>query len=230
MEQMRGRIRDAIDNEHIRGMTIDIRVGDAFDELLQDAERLGASLLVIGQSAVKTSHAVLARKLARQAEANVLVIPDYSRPTISRILVPVDFSDLSAKALRLAVSLADELGPEVEVHSLNVFDIPPVNWARIQKSEADMVRMLKDDRRLARDRFIGDHIGDDQEKIERSLVRQMDGSIGKHITDHAEGKGFDLIMMGARGHSPVASMLLGSVAEKVLSTSDGVPVMIVRQD
>lgn len=37
----------------------------------------------------------------------------------------------------------------------------------------------------------------------------------------------DLIVMGSRGHGTIASMILGSVAQKVLTHAD-VPVMVVR--
>jgi nucleotide-binding universal stress UspA family protein len=53
------------------------------------------------------------------------------------------------------------------------------------------------------------------------------GGPGERIAAMAEGGKFDLVMMGSRGHGALGSLMLGSVAQKVLAGCS-VPVLLVR--
>jgi nucleotide-binding universal stress UspA family protein len=53
------------------------------------------------------------------------------------------------------------------------------------------------------------------------------GHAAEEILNAAKSGAVDLIVMGSHGHGTFGSLLLGSVAQKVLSTSH-VPVLIVR--
>ena len=53
------------------------------------------------------------------------------------------------------------------------------------------------------------------------------GNAGEVIGKTAESGKFDLVMMGSRGHGALGSLVMGSVATKVLAQSK-VPVLLVR--
>ncbi len=53
------------------------------------------------------------------------------------------------------------------------------------------------------------------------------GHVAESIADLAQKGRFDLIIMGSRGHSDIANLVLGSVATKVLAKSS-VPVLLIR--
>lgn len=58
-------------------------------------------------------------------------------------------------------------------------------------------------------------------------TRTVVGNAADEILKIAEKDKVELIVMGSRGHGSIRSMILGSVAQKVLTHSE-VPVMIVR--
>ena len=53
------------------------------------------------------------------------------------------------------------------------------------------------------------------------------GSAGEEIAKYVEQGQFDLIVMGARGHSPLSKLVMGSVSTKVLA-SCSTPVLLIR--
>lgn len=53
------------------------------------------------------------------------------------------------------------------------------------------------------------------------------GQAGETIAAYADAGKFDLIVMGAHGHSALAGLVMGSVTTKVLARSR-VPVLVVR--
>ena len=46
--------------------------------------------------------------------------------------------------------------------------------------------------------------------------------------DYAYDKKADLIVMGAKGHSQVELLLMGSVTEKVLAVNESIPTLVVK--
>ena len=56
-------------------------------------------------------------------------------------------------------------------------------------------------------------------------IRQ--GHVADEIVKAAAEGGFDMIVMGAKGRSALKDLLLGSVAQRVLSTAK-IPVMLVK--
>lgn len=53
------------------------------------------------------------------------------------------------------------------------------------------------------------------------------GPAGETIADYAEKQRFELILMGSHGHGAIGRLVMGSVANRVLSNC-GVPVLLIR--
>ena len=66
----------------------------------------------------------------------------------------------------------------------------------------------------------------DAEGIKHDMVVRT-GHVAQEIVLCAKAGKFDLIALGAKGRSAVADLLLGSVAQRVLATSD-LPVVLIK--
>jgi nucleotide-binding universal stress UspA family protein len=62
---------------------------------------------------------------------------------------------------------------------------------------------------------------------ERTAVEVQVGEPAEEIVDLARLEGYDVVVMGSRGLSPVKELILGSVSHRVLHTAP-CPVLIVR--
>ncbi len=135
------------------------------------------------------------------------------------ILLAVDGSKHAAKAVDLAAQLAVD---DAEVVVLHVAEVLP---ARFQTTgavddavDADVVALAK---RYAKDLEAAGCRA-------RTEFRQIRfGHVGRVIVETAQELHADVIVMGSRGRSDLAAMLMGSVAHKVLHDADR-PVLIAR--
>jgi nucleotide-binding universal stress UspA family protein len=134
--------------------------------------------------------------------------------TITRILVPMDFSAHSHMALRYATTLARRFGAAVEL--LHVVDdafatgawgfeayVP--NLAEVQEQLiAEAESRLAECRATVRDQGI--HAA--------AIVRN--GPTAVTIVGYAKALGADLIVMGTHGRTGFTHLVMGSVAERVV--------------
>lgn len=139
--------------------------------------------------------------------------------TLTRILLPTDFSDTAQHALDYARELAGRFG--ASVHLLHVVPDPMQNWAtEAMPVVSDLAERWKADaeRRLEEIRFDGPQ-----------TVRAVRiGHAFVEILQYAADNAIDMIVMGTHGRGPVEHLLLGSVAEKVVRKAS-CPVLTVKQ-
>ena len=144
---------------------------------------------------------------------------------ISRILVPVDFSAYSERALEYAIGLAGRLG--ASLHLLHVVEDPIATgfWGgemvipNLTELREELVHGAE--RQLVSSREAAERAG-------VSVVSTVQvGLPAITIVDHAKSLGVDLIVMGTHGRTGMAHLLMGSVAERVLRAST-TPLLIVR--
>lgn len=142
------------------------------------------------------------------------------------ILIAVDGSSHSDKAIELALRVADD-NPQVRISALLVApDYGVADYARatfISPPDAPPLREVLADEGLARlARLLARH-GERAARI-LPLVRVGDRPF-EHIVETASQEHCDLIVMASRGHGALVGALLGSQTQRVLSLAT-VPVLV----
>jgi nucleotide-binding universal stress UspA family protein len=131
-----------------------------------------------------------------------------------------DGSESADRALAVAKSLASEQGSAlVAIHSVELLAGPGSRGAFTADAEE----------------------GDHRSKIERQVNELVDGGVNASmqvveggltgtaahtIAEVAENEGADLIVVGSRGHTAFAGLLLGGVAQRILHIAR-CPVLVV---
>jgi universal stress protein A len=144
---------------------------------------------------------------------------------VSKILVPVDFSDCARSALTHALSLAAQLGSTLEV--LHVAEVPEFK-TEVRVAGGPGTTSLREYALEAAkgelDALLGTLAATDREKIKVRLDagRPRDAILARAKDIHA-----DLIVMGTHGRTGRVHSLAGSVAESVVRTAP-CPVLTVR--
>lgn len=144
--------------------------------------------------------------------------------TITRILVPTDFSADANAAFTYALGLARKF--DAPVHLLHVVEDPlaagvwssEIYTAEIAGLQVNLVRDAEE--RLRRS------VPDDAGTVS-SEVRT--GNAAKQIVEAARATNTDLIVMGTRGRTGLAHVIMGSVAERVVRLAP-CPVLTLRAE
>ncbi|MGB9497576.1 MAG: universal stress protein [Dissulfuribacterales bacterium] len=139
----------------------------------------------------------------------------------ARILIPVDGSKFSLKAVRLARRLAEIQGSELLL--LHVLDVEVIEQlCRLSNKSNDEVRADMEGSARA---FLEDmSLEVSRQNIPVSMVLK-EGTPHEVVLDEAVRWGADLIVMGKLGKRGVSRILLGSVAERVIEFAN-LPVLL----
>jgi nucleotide-binding universal stress UspA family protein len=145
----------------------------------------------------------------------------------SRILCPVDFSDLSNLALKYAAAGARAFGSTLVVFHAQRFELP----AYFTRSQiADLTRQHRAEQEKAKEllrlhvrRILGAQASQLALKFDLADAHPVDA-----VLSAAKRHRADLIVMGTHGRGGAKRLWLGSVAENVIRQA-GVPVFVARQ-
>jgi nucleotide-binding universal stress UspA family protein len=141
---------------------------------------------------------------------------------IERILVPVDFSECSKKALAYALPLAREHGAAVAL----LYSVPP-SYAVGEYGGMDYVQ-LQMDMSGAGNRELARLAGEVAEKKVAITTHLRIGVAATEIIEAARELPADLIVISTHGRTGLKHVLLGSVAEQVVQRAP-CPVLVVRE-
>lgn len=139
-----------------------------------------------------------------------------------RILVPVDGSETSNRAVVAALQMARENGGRVRlVHALD-----ELAYLSGYEYSADLLKAARDE---------GNHVLDGARSMAQSagvpadakLVETAGRRLGELVAEEARSWEADLVVVGTHGRRGMSRILLGSGAEQVLRLAP-VPVLAVR--
>jgi nucleotide-binding universal stress UspA family protein len=147
------------------------------------------------------------------------------------ILVPIDGSEYSERALSQAKELADRLGSKVillNVLSLvSVINYYPDGCGHVQ-AKLDWGGLLKKARKNSQELLEESKQSLGNLEVETILIEEPSGRVADAIVDVADEKDVDLIVIGSNGMGSLRRRLyLGSVTTKVLHMTKK-PVMVIQ--
>ena len=228
-----------------------VRLGAPSDEIIIEAERQGASMIVMATEGRGVAGRIIAGsvadRVARVASVPVMLVPARSEPApfihdpapVGRIVVPCDGSELARNAIPVAATLAGRL--DVPVHLLRVVPTAEQMVARQGEDPSDRIYQ-----RIARAvpglpvptvdrawyegyiRAIRGALESEASKIAATGVNAgSETLIGETVPRILESlMPDDVIVMTSHGEGGVRRWLMGSVAEQLVHEAVA-PVVLV---
>jgi nucleotide-binding universal stress UspA family protein len=154
---------------------------------------------------------------------------------ISRMLVPVDFSDYSLNAAIFAIMLAEKLKAEVRLfHSFHNPMVDTMNFPdgyTYQTNMAEVYRELSASAKKNMKKFVSDL----NSRISLTLLRSVKvkykilaGVPSEEIITDAEKYNPDVIIIGTRGSGENPNEPIGNVTSSVMENTD-IPVLVIPE-
>jgi nucleotide-binding universal stress UspA family protein len=138
---------------------------------------------------------------------------------MKRILVAIDGSDASLDAGRIAIDLARGLGAELTFVYVAAPSLAP--------TDAPWLDELNRNELAAGDKVLAEAIAALGAVPLMISTRSILGAPAESIAELARAEDFDLIVVGSTGKNAVQRVLLGSVADRLMHSSEK-PVLVAR--
>ncbi len=141
--------------------------------------------------------------------------------TYKKIVLAVDGSEVSSRAVKHAIALAKQNNGTI----ITLHVIPPIDVTDIETFRPEIVleSLKKEGEQILADvKSAGDSDGI---KVE---TRLEDGIPDEKICEVADETDADLIIMGSHGRTGFAKVFIGSVTERVIGRNKCRPVLVVK--
>lgn len=140
-----------------------------------------------------------------------------------KILLAVDGSEYTTKAVNFVISHLKWFKDTPELHVLHVKLPIPEGRARAVLGHEAVENYYKEESLLA--------LAPAEKLLRKNEIPFKGGytvgDVAEQIQGYATQHGIDMIVMGSHGHGALKSLVMGSVATKVLASTT-VPVLLVR--
>jgi len=227
-ESIESVIKDRAD-KIFEGINVDIEIeameGEPFEKVLRWSKVKEIDLVVMGRKHHLPGSGFLPDKMAQLLLCSILFVPENVIAKLDRILVPFDFSEFSDQALEQAIYLKNQYGAEVVCQ--HVYEVPH-GYHTTGKSFEDFAKIMKENAVKKFEKHITNLENVDLKDIEVEYTLSEKKDLCQLVNHYANQIDADLIVAGSRGRTPMASLLLGSVAGKLIRHDNNLPLLVVK--
>ena len=186
--------------------------GVPFDKIIKYADFYNVNLVIIGSGDFAKNEpfplGLTAQKVVRKSAKPVWVVKNYPEKGIQRIICPVDFSEVSEKALQNAIHFARNFESELLVtHVVEPITGGFIGGIAFEEDQDDIFETEQQQFLEFLEKFDFFNI-----QWHHMLKR---GPAFASILETIDSYKPDLLIMGSTGRVGISRLLLGSVAEKV---------------
>jgi len=197
--------------------------GEPLVEIVRYMHEKMVDLLVIGGRA-SGHESILARRVTRRSTCSVLVLPENTPLKLEHILVPVRDSKCSARALETACTIAT--ATQSRVTCLNIFRVHS-DYSPVGASLEEQTQRLGQLADLETESLLRKVDTGSAQVTSRSLPAPYGKQLDL-LLDTAKKESADLFVIGARGRTGAAGVLLGHLTDDLIREST-IPVLAVRR-
>ncbi|WP_373396487.1 universal stress protein [Algoriphagus halophilus] len=194
------------------------------DTFLRWAKIKDVDLIIMGRKETLEGSGSLAKGIAKKAPCSILMLQEKRPPGLpKKIMIPSDFSEHTHMIYDFGERISDELHAElVPVHMYHV----PHGYSKTGKSFEEFAEIMKENARHDFQKFVSKH---NHPELECQFVLNDGQDDGKVLLDEALELGVDMVLLGSRGKTKSAAILLGSVAEKLVMVNNVLPMLIFKK-
>ncbi|MHA7130358.1 universal stress protein [Algoriphagus namhaensis] len=194
------------------------------DTFLRWARIKDVDLIVMGRKETLEGSGSLAKGVAKKAPCSILMLQEKRPPGLpKKVMVPTDFSSHNHMIFEFGERITSELGAEMV--PVNIFDVPH-GYSKTGKSYEEFAEIMKENAKEDYKKFLKKH---KKAKVKCDYILREKSHDGEILVDYAEKIGADMILLGSRGKSKSAAIMLGSTAEELIAANNRIPMLIFKK-
>lgn len=208
---------------HFDDDSIEIRIvlkqGKPTDQIINFANSLEPDLILMGKKIGYTGEGIVPKRILKYVASSVLFIPEKSRYELDNILVPIDFSEQSAKAVQTAASIVN--GGNVTAQHIYRYRAQffPYTLSEEEKRDVDKKIEKKMDEFKTKNNI--------SEKVNFTLTLHKKGKIADEVYNQAVKDQTDFIIVSSKSKK-LNSIVSHDFTDKMVNYAFGVPLLVQK--
>jgi nucleotide-binding universal stress UspA family protein len=198
------------------GVACDIRVGEPFTAIIDEADKYNAELIIVGQPAKgglkELFIGTTTERVVLHSDLPVLVVNEPVRGAYSHVMVAMDLSEGAIRALETAYRIA----PEAEFLIVHAWHVPLMAFGTTDAAERVAIRKSKRVRERV-DRRFKEFLSELAPHAKAPRIELLEGSPQVEIRSQMAVFNPDLLAMGTHARSAMKTAMIGSLSREFLA-------------
>lgn len=221
-EIIRNELNEKIE-EHFKDSPIEVRLiikeGKPTDQIVQVVNSLEPDLLIMGKKVGYAGEGVIPKRILKYVPTSILFVPENCRYNLNSVLVPVDFSEQSAKALETANGLIKE----GRVTAQHIYEYR-AQFFPYMLSEEERER-IDDEIEKKKSKFIDQHSF--SEDVNFILTHRQQGRLADCVYEESISQQADMIIIGSKTKK-LPNLIRHDFTDKMVGYNFGIPLLIQK--
>lgn len=205
---------------------IEVIEGSRSSQILHWAAIKKADLICVGRKSGLKGEGTLSHKIARLAPCSVVYVPEILPEHFKNFVVPVNFTETSKMALEYAVELCSNSN-EGDITCLNVFEVP-AGYHYSGKSFEEFADIMLENARKKYKQWIA-NVDLKGIEVHEEYVLDKHDDTAQAIYNFTVKQQTSNIVIGSKGRTMAAALILGSVAEKLVLLNKHIPLFVAKE-
>lgn len=194
------------------------------DSFLRWAKLKDVDLIVMGRKEELKGNGTLADGVAKKAPCSILLLQEKREIKLpKKILMLTDFSPHNHMFYEFGERIAADL--HADLVPMHIYEVPH-GYSKTGKTFEEFSHIMKENALNDFKKFAHRH---ENSELACEMVLNDGRNIGLQITEFAKEINADLILLGSRGRTTSAAVLLGSTAEKLITANKSLPMLIFKR-
>ncbi|WP_069129936.1 universal stress protein [Rhodohalobacter halophilus] len=222
LDLIRGELKEKVEG-HFDDDSIEIRIvikqGKPTDQIIDLANSLEPDLILMGKKIGYAGEGVVPRRILKYVSSSILFVPENSRYNLEKVLVPVDFSEQSAKSVQTAKALVNDENVTAQHIYRYRAQFFPYTLSDEEKREVDS-KIEKKMQKFINENGISD-------KVNFVLTLHKKGKVADEVYNQVVKDQVDFIIVSSKSKK-LSSIVGHDFTDKMVDYAFGVPLLVQK--
>lgn len=207
-------------------MQINAYTGKVTEEILKLSKIKMIDLTLLGRKSKLNGSGLNSKKVAKSTPSSVIFVTENPQLKLNKILISIDYSEHSKMAFEIGMDLQNKTG--AKIYSNHVYRVPS-GYHKTGKTYDEFAEIMLENTKKDCQKFFRSM---NVENVDYENTYALDDD--PHPADKIYKTGMevnaDIILLGSKGRSGFAAILIGSVAEKLVTEGNEIPIFLIKKD